>query len=175
MNNGGLVYWALASLIATAEVIALDGAGAFFIRRLPESYFGTDSVLPMLPGEKKLYRKLGVKKWSRYVPELGLFTGFSKRDFKTRDDPEYLERFILESNYGVAIHFANAVFGYFILILPFGSEFSVGIPVAIVNFFLSLAPSAILRNNLKTLTKLYKRTQNRDGDSKEGYIISKIC
>ena len=99
-----------------------------------------------------------IKKWKDRVPELGMFTGFSKSEIKSSDDPQYLGRFLLEANYGVIIHLANAVFGFVIAFIPFCSAPSIWIPIYAVNFVLSILPVFILRYTSCTLLKLYKKS-----------------
>ena len=151
----------LAVAIGVIAIIAQDGIGALIIRRLtPESWY--------LPGrrffnvsakERKFYTKLKIKKWKDHVPELGMFTGFSKSELRDMESPEYLGRFLIESNYGVIIHIANAVLGFVIMFIPICSAPSIWIPIYVVNFILSILPVAILRYTSHTLVKLYARTQ----------------
>ncbi len=164
--SGGLSAINLLSLVlktsaGTLSVIAVDGLFAFLIRRcLPESLFGADrSFFSVSKKEFDLYRKLKIKKWKDLVPELGLFTGFSKREIADRDDGEYLGRFLLEANYGVIIHLENAIFGFLIAFIPICSAPSIWIPVAAVNFILSMLPVFVLRFTTHTLKKLYLRSK----------------
>ncbi|MBE6632215.1 MAG: hypothetical protein E7623_05880 [Ruminococcaceae bacterium] len=157
VNEKSFLFYLGLSIAATAEVIAVDAVTAFAIRRFPEKYFDVSTTVHSPKWERCLYRRLSVKRWSSFVPELGVFTGFSKRKLESRDDKEYLARFILESNYGVYIHVANALFGGSILLLPAGNIYGIGIPVTAVNFLLSLMPAAILRNNLPMLQRLYNK------------------
>lgn len=153
-------YFAFSSVFGTLSVIAIDGITAFLIRQLPEKFFiPENSFFYVGEKERKFYRKIGIKKWKAYVPELGGFTGFHKDRLQSCNDKNYLARFILESNYGVVIHIANAVLGFLILVLPLSSRLSIGIPVATVNFVLSLMPTAVLRFNTPPLLKLYKRAE----------------
>ena len=151
----------LAVAIGVIAIIAQDGIGAIIIRRLtpktwylPERRFFTVSAK-----ERKFYTKLKIKKWKDLVPELGLFTGFSKSEIKDSDDPEYLGRFLMEANYGVIIHIANAVLGFVIAFIPICSSPSIWIPIYVVNFVLSILPVAILRYTSHTLAKLYQRSK----------------
>jgi hypothetical protein len=91
------------------------------------------------------------------VPELGCFTGFHKSEFTSPSDPAYLARFLLESNYGVAIHFANALLGFLIILLPWCSRPAIALPIALVNMILSLLPVAVLRFNTVPLRNIYLR------------------
>jgi hypothetical protein len=151
---------ALSTLLGTISVIAWDGIVALLIRRLPlpMRWFAPASRLFAVgKRERSFYRSIGINIWKDHVPELGCFTGFHKSEFTSPNDPAYLARFLLESNYGVIIHLANAVLGYLILLLPWCSEISVGLPIALVNTILSLFPVAILRFNTAPLYSLYQR------------------
>ena len=151
----------LKTSIGTVSVIAVDGLFAFLIRRcFPTSLFSADrEIFTVSKKEFDLYRKLKIKKWKDLVPELGLFTGFSKSEISDRDDGEYLGKFLLEANYGVIIHLENALFGFLISFIPPCSAPSIWIPVAAVNFILSMLPVFVLRFTTHTLKKLYLRSK----------------
>ena len=146
------------SILATVAVIAYDGITAFIIRRLPERWFTYDKkAFSVSRREKKLYTKLGIKKITHLVPELGMFTGFHKDKLQSNNDISYLGRFIMESNYGVVIHLVNAFGGFVIAALPFCGGAKIWVPVYFVNFVLSMLPVFILRNNNYSLFNLHKR------------------
>ena len=150
------------SLSVTAgvfSVITVDGIFALLIRRLlPSRIFSADQHrFRVGKKEYEIYRALQIKKWKGLIPELGCFTGFSKSHLESTDDQEYLARFLLESNYGVVIHLANAALGFLIAFIPPCSAPSVWIPVFLVNFLLSCLPVAVLRYTSYTLQKLYAR------------------
>ena len=148
----------------TIAVIALDGILALIIRwLLPKRWFGADrKIFSVSQKEHLCYRKMHIKQWKDLVPELGCFTNFHKDRLESADDAAYLERFILESNFGVAIHLSNALLGFLIMFLPFCRSFSVWFPIFCVNFLLSLLPVAVLRHNTYTLTRLYQRTKRKN-------------
>ena len=157
-----LLLWNLLSVaIGVIAIIAQDGIGAIIIRRLtPKKWYLPERALFTVSAkERKFYTKLKIKKWKDFVPELGLFTGFSKSEIKEAEDPEYLGRFLVESNYGVIIHVANALFGFVIAFIPICSAPSIWIPIYVVNFVLSILPVAILRYTSHTLAKLYQRSK----------------
>ena len=159
---GDFWFTALFSVLGTASVIAYDGITAFLIRRLPEKWFTPENkIFKVFRFEKRLYSKLKVKHLSSFVPELGGFTNFHKDKLESATDSKYLSRFLLESNYGVLIHIVNAVGGFVIGFLPFCGGAGIWLPVACVNFVLSMLPVFILRNNTPALLFLYKRTQKQ--------------
>ncbi len=151
----------LSVAIGVIAIIAVDGIFALIIRRLtPRSWYHPDMrIFKVSKRERDFYFHMKIKKWKDLVPELGLFTGFSKSEVKDAQDSAYLERFLIESNYGVIIHLANALLGFLIVFIPCCSSPSVWIPIYIVNFVLSLAPVAVLRFSTHTLFKLYKRSK----------------
>lgn len=141
-------------------VIAIDGTVAFIIRRLtPTSWFSADKkIFKVSKKERDFYRSLKIKSWKNSIPELGGFTNFHKDKLESTDDRQYLERFILESNYGVVIHLANAALGFGVMFIPFCSSPGIWMPIFSVNFILSLLPVAVLRYTSYTLQNLYARS-----------------
>lgn len=136
----------------TAAVIALDGLGAFLLRRLPERWFAEPWTIGKR--ERRFYKAIGIRKWKDHIPELGGFTGFHK-DHVERNS-EFLARFLLESRYGILIHLEN-IFGGLLLFLFL--PLSYAIPIAAINALLSLLPLMVLRYNLHTLQYLYQKTR----------------
>jgi len=151
----------LSVIIGVVAIIAEDGLSALIIRRLtPMRWFHPDKrFFTVSKRERNFYNAIKIKSWKDLVPELGLFTGFSKSQVEITGGSDYLERFLIESNYGVIIHAANALLGFVIMFLPWCSAPSVWIPIFIVNFVLSLMPVAILRHTSYTLLRLYKRSK----------------
>lgn len=155
------------TLLYTVAVIAVDGVFAFLIRRLPERWFRPENPsFAVSPRERRIYSALGIKRWKDLIPELGVFTGFHKDRLESTSDTAYLCRFLLESNYGVLIHLANAVSGFLILLLPFASRVCIALPVACVNFVLSILPVMILRYHTPVLLRLYRRSLRKDAKVK---------
>ncbi len=153
----------LTTALGVASIVVLDGILAFLLRRLPEKWFApTLRAFFVSKKEARLYRRLGIRKWKKYVPELGCFTGFRKDKLRDARSAVYLGRFLLESNYGVAGHVAGALLGFLILCLPFLPP-SVALPIALVNFILNLLPTAILRANTPALRHLYKQSLSAEG------------
>ncbi len=164
--DGGALWVALSTALGTASVIAWDGLQAYLIRRLPERMFAPSAAsFSVGKRERSLYRKLRVNEWKDLVPELGGFTNFHKSEFVSPSDPDYLARFLLESNYGVAIHLANAALGFLILLLPWCAELAIGLPIALVNLVLSLLPVVILRFNTAPLRNIYLRSLGKASKS----------
>ncbi len=167
----GALWIALNTIIGTVGIIAVDGLGAFVVRRLlPKKWFTADvKLFRVSKCEQGIYKKLKIKAWKDKVPELGMFTGFSKSQVTSFDDVEYLGRFIMEINYGVVCHLQNALFGFLILFIPFfgvgitifPAPLSIWLPIFAVNFVLSLLPVMILRYTSYTLTRLYDKQRKK--------------
>ncbi len=152
---------AAASTVSTLAVIAVDGVTAFLVRRLPEKLFSPPQMMMRVSKRERLfYQKIGIKRWKKHVPELGGFTGFHKDHLEEAGNATYLARFLMESNYGVAIHFANIACGFGILFLPI-FPLAVTLPVALVNAVLTGAPIAILRYNTPGTQWLYEKAKRK--------------
>ena len=153
----------LFAVLAVISIIAIDGAVAFIVRRMPEKWFAPQAKLFSVgKRERELYRRLGVNAWKKYVPELGCFTGFHKDKIYEPTSSEYIGRFLLESNYGALGHILGSVLGALILLIPRVNSLAIAIPVILVNFILSNLPTMILRYNTPPLRRLYRRAQDRE-------------
>ncbi len=146
----------VASILAAVGVIAIDGVFATVIRRcMPEKWFDYKSKVSVVPKwEVNLCEKLGVKNWKDSVLELGMFTSFSKKKVADPRNREYIERFILECNYGAIIHLANAITGFLLMLCYPGIYiFTIALPACVINFVLSMLPYFILRYNVPRLMR----------------------
>ena len=159
-----LLYIILAAVLGAIAVIAIDGVFAFIIRRLPEKWFSYDKkIWNVSKAECNFYEKLGIKLWKDKILELGVFTSFSKKTIANPDSKEYMERFILESNYGAIIHIANAIFGFLVIFcFPLKLIFCFGLPISIVNAILSLLPCMILRYNIPRLHRMRNLLEKKE-------------
>lgn len=149
----------------TIMAVVIDGIVAFAIRKMPEKWFEKNRGI-FKTGERELafYEFLRVKKWKDYVPELGCFTGFHKNKLANPFDNKYIWRFIIESRYGVAIHFYSVPTSFLLLLLDwrmYSGEsniwLTIGLPVAIVNAILIVLPAFILKYNLPRLLRIYDK------------------
>ena len=152
-----------ATALGAVAAFAIDGLFAFIARRLPIKWFPPEAKLFMVSTrERKIYRKLKINVWKKYIPELGGFTGFHKDKMRDRNSSEYVGRFLTESHYGVLGHVLGAIFGFAVMLLPFLRPISMGLPIAVVNFILSILPTMILRYNTPSLCKVYKMNLARE-------------
>ena len=157
-------YVIIATVWCTALQIALDGAIAIFINKLPNGWFDKDNpIFKVSERERELYRVLRVRLWKDKVWELGGLGGFSKRVLREPDNPEYIERFIIECNKGVATHRLSYPIGFLaMLTLPGVCSLTIALPVAIVNLFLNVLPTLALRYNTPMLKTLLKRLRRKN-------------
>ena len=158
----------LITLCGVAAAFVTDAVCAFAVRRLPERWFLPEARLFSVgKRELEIYRRIRLSRLKRWVPEWGCFTGFHKDKLRSSADTEYLARFLLESNYGVLGHVAGAVCGFALMLIPIFDPFTMALPIAAVNAFLSLLPTAILRSNTPALRRLYRRSLARDERSEK--------
>ena len=162
-------FLVIAGLLLVVFCIALDGISAFLIRRLPEKWFSYNVKIHK-PGKKecKIYERLGIKLWKDHILELGMFTAFSKKHVANPESPEYIERFILESNYGVLIHLTGVFIGFLLLCFyPKNLLWRMSFPAAMINAFMNIFPLMILRYNLLRLHRMHavllKKRQRKNG------------
>ena len=157
LNN--LLWLSIDTVTGVIAIIAWDGLMAFIIRRaLPMSWFSPGKkIFQVSKKEKKFYQSIKIKSWKDKIPELGGFTSFHKNELSSSNDVEYLQRFIIESTYGVIIHVENALLGFLIFLIPMCSAPSIWIPIFAVNFVLSMLPVFVLRYVTHTLNRLYEK------------------
>lgn len=149
-------YIIIAGLLLIVGCIIADGITAFLIRRLPEKWFRYDvNFHKVNKNECKFYERLGIKLWKDHILELGMFTAFSKKHVQNPESSEYMERFILESNYGVWIHIVG-LFAAFAIIPFYPQEllWSMAFPAAVINGIMNAFPCMILRYNLPRLERM---------------------
>lgn len=158
-------YVLVATIWCTALQFALDGAIAILIRLMPDRYFGVGNTLFNVSArEQKLYRLLKVRRWKDKVWELGGIGGFSKKQLADPKSPAYIEKFIVECNKGVVTHRLSYLIGFLAMLTVEGATaFTVALPVAVVNLYLNILPTLVLRYNTPTLQRLLSRInkQNR--------------
>jgi len=156
-------YIVIATVFCTALQFALDGFIAIVINKMPDGWFGVDNpAYNVTERERKLYKKLKVKRWKNKVWELGGLGGFSKGAIESPDDPRYIEKFIIECNKGVLTHRLSYPIGFLaMLTLKMPCALTVALPVATVNLFLNVLPTIVLRNNTPILKSILKKLQKR--------------
>ena len=159
----------------TLMAVVIDGIVAFAIRKMPEKWFQKDKgIFRTTEKELKFYEFLKVKKWKDYVPELGCFTGFHKNKLANPFDNKYFWRFIIESRYGVAIHFYSVPTSFLLLLLDwkmYSGEsniwLTIALPVAIINAILIVLPAFILKYNLPRLQRIFDKNAQAEARKKQ--------
>jgi len=165
-----LPFVVVAVVLSTFAEIIIDLIFAFIVRwLLPKKWFGVDKLgFHAGKKERRFYEKIGIKRWKDSVLELGALSGFRKNKLTKPDDLAYIERFIVEANYGIIVHVAGILFGFAVIFLyPLKYWLCFGFPVAVVNLFLNVLPIFILRYNLPKLHALYKFNKARVEKSKQ--------
>lgn len=149
----------IAVVLCTAAQFALDGLIALIINKLPDQWFGVSNPLyAVSEAEKRLYKRLKVRKWKDKIWELGGLGGFSKKSLADPNRPEYIEKFIIECNKGVLTHRLSYPIGFLpMLFLPKVCAVTIALPVALVNLFLNILPTLALRYNTPKLHAMLKR------------------
>lgn len=159
-------YVVLAVVWCVVAQFAVDGLIAIIIKLTPDRWYGVDNPrYNVSERETELYKKLNVRRWKDKVWELGGVGGFSKKALLEPDSPEYIEKFIIECNKGVLTHRLAYPVGVIVMLSLFNvCSFTIALPCAIVNLFLNVLPTIVLRYNtpkLKTLLKRLKRKQEK--------------
>ena len=171
-------YYALiASVFSTLLAFALDGMLALLVHYFPDRWFGVDNPRYFVSERAcARYKRLGVKKWKDKVWELGGLGGFSKKHLSDPLSATYIERFIIESNKGVLTHRLGYAAGFLtMLFLPNACAFTIALPVALVNLYLNILPTIILRDNTPRLQKLLTRLQRKEQKEKEKALAAQAA
>lgn len=157
------IWWVIVLLVVSATLLqfVFDGLFALIVNRLPDKWFSMNKkCFQVAKREQRVYEKLGIRKWKDRVWELGGLGGFRKNKLLKPNSPEYIEKFIVESNKGIVTHIIGCFAGFLaIFILPFKFILPICIPVALTNLFLNILPVMILRYNVPKLTLLHKRLE----------------
>ena len=159
-------YVILAVIWCIALQFAIDGSVAIIINKMPDRWFAVDNPMyKVSEPEKKLYKILKVRLWKDKVWELGGLGGFSKKRLQEPNNPDYIERFIIECNKGVLTHRLSYPLGFLaMLTLRWECVLTIGLPVAVVNVFLNILPTLALRYNTPKLINALKRLRRREAE-----------
>ena len=157
-------YYVVASVIwCTALQFALDGGIAILIRLTPDRYYGVENPrFAVSEREKRWCARLQVRRWKDRVWDLGGLGGFSKKNLADPKNPAYIEKFIIECNKGVVTHRLSYPIGFLAMLTLQGAcVFTVALPVAVVNLFLNVLPTLVLRYNTPSLMRLLHHMKKR--------------
>lgn len=157
-------YVITATVWCTVFDFAIDALVAIIIKKTPDRWYGVDNRLyRVTEAEKRLYNALRVKLWKDKVWELGGVGGFSKKTLKEPSNPKYIEQFIIECNKGVLTHRFTYVVGFTVMLTVRGvCTLTIALPVAIVNLFLNILPTMVLRYNTPKLKALLVRLRRKE-------------
>lgn len=162
-------YYVIITVVwCTALAFLLDGAMAILVNKiLPENWFRIDNPRFFVSErEKELYKRLRVRRWKDKVWELGGLGGFSKKTLREPNNPEYIERFIVECNKGVVTHRLSYPIGFLPMFTLFGVQsLTIALPVALVNLFLNILPTLALRYNTPKLRSVLARLRRKSEES----------
>ena len=150
-----------AGLIGIVYEFAVDGLFAEIVHFLPRKWFtGDKKFYKVSRKERKFYEAIKIKSWKDKVWELGGLGGFRKNKLAEPNSSKYFEQFIVESNKGIVTHLIGMVVGFTVIfILPFKYALRITLPVALVNLFLNILPTCILRYNIPKLEVGYERAR----------------
>ena len=138
---------------------AIDGGIAILINKMPDKWFGVENPLYRVSKiEREFYKNLRVRLWKDKVWELGGLGGFSKKVLREPENPAYIEKFIIECNKGVITHRLSYPAGFLaMLTFPGICAVTIALPVSIVNLFLNVLPTIVLRHNTPMLKSMLVR------------------
>ena len=151
-----IIFW---TIMTTLSAITIDALFAIIVRKFfPEKWFTIEKKgFCASKKESRFYEKIGIKFWKDKVIELGCFANFRKNKIANPNDLAYIERYIIEANFGIVVHILGVIFGLATMFCcPISLWIRVGLPVTIVNTILNGLPILILRYNLPKLHTLYK-------------------
>ena len=160
-SNLPWVYYLLAVWIYIFASVLVDGLVAFVVRRLPAKWMNPKKGMILTRDwELKLFNKIHVASWKKFMPDLGMFTKFQKGKIADPLNNEYIDRYILEASYGVVIHYLSVPFSALVLLLGLIqpdnlATWTVGVPVMVVNMVLILLPALTLKYNLPKLVRVH--------------------
>lgn len=158
-----LAYIALCVLGA----FAIDAIVALAVRYLvPQRFYNPLAKrFACLRFEKKLYTKLGIRKWKDKIPETGgILVGFGKSHATDLHNNDYVYKFMQETCYAEVMHVWSMPLGFLVLLIcPAHLRLSIALPVAVVNAVLQLLPVMVQRFVRPQLLRVYKGNLKRNG------------
>lgn len=155
------LYVMIAVVFSVVIEIAIQGIIATIVNHLPDKWFTHDKkFFKISKNERKFYEKIKIRAWKDKVWELGGLGGFRKNKIADPNDPEYLLKFVVESNKGVTDHVVGIVLGFAVIfVLPLKYALVIGVPVALTNVILCVMPTMILRYNIPKIMVAYERAR----------------
>lgn len=164
MTVQSVAFWICLNIILE---IALNALIATIVSKaIKKEHFSKPSFLyNVSKKERNFYDKIKIKNWKDKVLELGALNGFRKNKIADSNDPQYIERFILEDKIGLVIHFYSIVFGTILAFaMPYQLYLRASLLIVFTNFGMSFPSFCILRYNLprlETALKFAKRAESQ--------------
>ena len=161
IKTAWILLAAIAAQLLINAIVAILGSKVF-----PDKWFNSEKKF-YNPSKKecRFYEKLGIKKWKDKNLELGMLNGFRKNKLSDPNNPEYINKFILESNKGFIDHLLGIILGTLLVFgLPLNLILPMGLPIALTNFLINFLSLAILRYNiprLKTALRFAERKKQK--------------
>ena len=146
-------------VVAVVAMIAIDGLVATLCCKwLPDKWFDHNKkIFSPSKRECRFYEALGVKKWKDKTIELGILNGFRKNKIASPDSPEYIERFLLETNKGYITHLLILPVSLLsIFLMPMKFWLPMALPIALTSCIINFLPIIILRYNMPRLKTMLK-------------------
>lgn len=139
--------------------VVIDALVALIIHKLPPKIANPDlRIYKVYKFERRIYEKLGIKKWKGLVPETGGLCDFKKDKIYDPNNSEYLHKFMVETCYAELLHFISAFMSFTVLFLGEGiTKLTICLPLAIMNFVVQVLPALIQRYVRPRINVLYQR------------------
>lgn len=155
------IYVMIAVVFSVVVEIAIQGIIATIVNHLPDRLFTHDKKLfKISKKERSFYEKIKIRAWKDKVWELGGLGGFRKNKIADPNNPDYLLKFVVESNKGVTDHVVGIILGFAVIfVLPLKYALVIGVPVALTNVILCIMPTMILRYNIPKIMVAYERAR----------------
>lgn len=137
---------------------------AFLASLFPIKFYNQNrKIFHVFKFEKRLYEKLGIKKWKDKIPELGKqLSGFDKHSLENPNNPEYINRFLIETCKGSFLHVISIIYSILsililVFILPYPFILTMWLPTALIAILVHSLSLMILRYTRPKLMILYER------------------
>ena len=155
-------WWVIGMVvIGVVFEIAVDGIFAKLVNISPDKWYSQDKkFFKVSKKERNFYEKIKIRSWKDKVLELGALGGFRKNKLADPTSPEYLQKFLFESGKGVVVHIGGMILGFLVIfIFPLKYALVIGLPIAIVNVFLNILSTMVLRYNTPKLLVAFERAK----------------
>jgi len=153
-----LLYGVLMPWVTLALLILENAVVVLWIRyALPKKWVDpTRRRFNVMAWESKLYVKLGIRRWTPLIPELGQLADFRKDRIRS-DTPAYFYQFLEETAYAELMHEWTFVFGA-LPMLVYGVEgLHCTLPMCLINLLMQIPPVMIQRYNRPKLWRVYEK------------------